>query len=345
MPVYTNDALNVLGTIDGLEAAVGQMPGSYHRSPLGPRPREYRSRDWVFTWNNYNPAEEIVLGNIGLTRDDTFQYLVFGRETGESGTPHLQGFIQFKSAVALGQVQRFLCPTDRRTRIHVEPRRGTPAEAATYCKKENDFEEYGRIDLRDQQGRRNDLADFIQATRDGGPLSTLDMIDRFPMVLARYPKFVELVNSTYEEAPDIPMHPLRGWQADLGIQLRLNPDPRKIFFVVDVVGNAGKSWFVDYWTHLHSNCLVMHPAKHADMALVLKQCRPKPKTVFIDCPREKLDFFSYTFLEDLKNGRVFSTKYESVMVKMRVPHVVMMMNEDPDLRKLSRDRYELIRIG
>lgn len=346
MIINHSDRNVILGTLEGLEAAVGSLPARPNRAPLGPPRREPRSRDWCFTWNNYTSAEESLLENVGIAGGDRIQYLVFGREGGGTTgrTAHLQGFIQLKHPTTRGGVQRILCSDElRRRTIHLEQRVGTPEQAANYCKKEGDFDEYGRIASM-KQGSRNDLTEFVETVRNEGPLTRAQMLKRFPLVLAKYPRFVEIVFSEYEEIPDIPNHPLRGWQAEMGEQLKRNPDPRKIYFVVDPVGNAGKSWFADYWTSHHPRCLIMHPAKHGDMALVLKQTRPKPRVVFIDCPREKLDFFSYTFLEDLKNGRVFSTKYESTMITMKVPHVIVLMNQDPDGNKLSGDRYAIVRV-
>lgn len=66
------------------------------------------------------------------------------------------------------------------------------------------------------------------------------------------------------------------------------------------------------------------------------------KTVFFfECPRSKQgEFIQYDFLEDVKNGQIFSPKYNSGMKRLRMkPHVVVMMNEPPDEEKLSRDRY------
>lgn len=90
-----------------------------------------RSRAWVFTLNNYQPYHEELLQRIRC------QYLVFGREVGESGTPHLQGYIYFTNAKKLHQV-RALVPG-----AHLEVRRGTHAEAREYCIKDGNIFEKG----------------------------------------------------------------------------------------------------------------------------------------------------------------------------------------------------------
>ncbi len=62
-------------------------------------------------------------------RDDTrVRFFVFQGEIGESGTPHLQGYVEFTA------VQRFgACVKILGGRAHVEPRWGTQQQAIDYC--------------------------------------------------------------------------------------------------------------------------------------------------------------------------------------------------------------------
>ena len=110
-------------------------------------------------------------------------------------------------------------------------------------------------------------------------------------------------------------------------------------FVVDVAGNKGKSWFTRYFTSRHENAMILQPGKKADMAHVVREdC----KTFFMDCPRSKQgEYIQYDFLEELKNGYVFSPKYDSRVKIFKTPHVVVLMNERPDMHKLSADRYNI----
>ena len=45
----------------------------------------------------------------------------------------------------------------------------------------------------------------------------------------------------------------------------------------------------------------------------------------------------------MKNGYVFCSKYESRVKQLSPCHVVVFMNEDPDMNKLSKDRYVIRR--
>ena len=89
-----------------------------------------RSRNYVFTLNNYEESDYDAL-------KDHYRYLVVGKEVGESGTPHMQGYIIFKTMKSLPQLKKIL------PRAHWEIRRGTHEEARDYCKKDGDFIEDG----------------------------------------------------------------------------------------------------------------------------------------------------------------------------------------------------------
>lgn len=94
-----------------------------------------RSRDWCFTINN--PTEEDQSGIDQLEFAAT--YYIAGREVGEQGTPHIQGFVRFPNPRTLQGVKRIL------RRAHLETRRGTITQAIEYCKKEGNYREWGDI--------------------------------------------------------------------------------------------------------------------------------------------------------------------------------------------------------
>lgn len=106
--------------------------------PPSPVPAIGQSKNWCFTLNNYREDQQEMLCLSAW--DDCVDYMVFGREVGESGTPHLQGFVKFKNNKRFGGVQAFL-PAG----CHIEKCRGTAHEAAVYCKKDGDFSEFGSV--------------------------------------------------------------------------------------------------------------------------------------------------------------------------------------------------------
>ena len=66
---------------------------------------------------------------------------------------------------------------------------------------------------------------------------------------------------------------------------------------------------------------------------------------FFYCPRSKQgEHIQCDFLEEVKNGCVFSTKCESRHKMFEPPHVVVLMNEIPDMTKSSDDRHEITQL-
>ncbi len=131
-----------------------------------------RAKYWCYTINNFGSAEVLGLRRHGRS-GEIASYIVFGREgRGPGGTPHLQGFVAFRSRQRGTQVKAFLGG-----RAHVEVARASSDEAIAYCCKEGDFEEYGtRPAQRVGAGRRSDL-ERIRSGIAGG-VSTLEIAEQ-----------------------------------------------------------------------------------------------------------------------------------------------------------------------
>jgi len=118
-----------------------------------------RSRNYVFTLNNYTDIEELSLRS--LSDNDHVRYVVFGREKGQAGTPHLQGYIEFSTPRSLSAAKAF----PGLARAHFAVRRGTSRQASDYCKKDGDFCEYGTLSV---QGKRTDISTVRSVALAGG---------------------------------------------------------------------------------------------------------------------------------------------------------------------------------
>lgn len=87
------------------------------------------SKYWCFTLNNYTEEDCRMLR-------DTFKcsYIVFGKEVGVNGTPHLQGYFERIPKIKLSTLKN---NDNLGKKYHLETRRGSQAEAIAYCKKGN----------------------------------------------------------------------------------------------------------------------------------------------------------------------------------------------------------------
>lgn len=92
-----------------------------------------QSRRWCFTVNNY------VESDCSLFKELTSTYCVFGKEMGESGTPHLQGYVMFPTPKTLVAVKKI------HGTCHWEVAKGTTEENRVYCTKELNYLETGQI--------------------------------------------------------------------------------------------------------------------------------------------------------------------------------------------------------
>ena len=90
-----------------------------------------RSRAYVFTINNWTEED---IEAVSLCKA---QYTVYGKEVGENGTPHLQGYMYFKSARTLKSISKKL------PRAYLAVRKGSHVQAREYCQKDGDYVELG----------------------------------------------------------------------------------------------------------------------------------------------------------------------------------------------------------
>ena len=128
---------------------------------------------WCFTLNNYTEDEEVRLKSVMLDPKNKATYMVLGKEVGDAGTPHIQGYICFAIRKKFEVVKKLLSP-----RVHLEPAQGTPQQASDYCKKDGVFWERGTLPERKKQGqgRRNDIHESKAILDEGG--TVLDVAER-----------------------------------------------------------------------------------------------------------------------------------------------------------------------
>lgn len=121
-----------------------------------------RLRNICFTINNWSPEDHDSLLKL------SYKYIVIGEEVGESGTPHLQGYIEFKNPINFNTLKKKL------PRAHMEKRCGTAKQASDYCKKDGTFYEDGEIS---NQGKRSDIDKVVELIEDGNSLKDIATLE------------------------------------------------------------------------------------------------------------------------------------------------------------------------
>jgi len=293
-----------------------------------------RSRRWCFTINNWTPQHVDNLQLLG------YKYLVYGREVGELGTPHLQGYVTFANPRRLSTLRITAGGGHWEIAIKDDPIPGD------YCKKDGDFDEFGEPPP--GQGKRKDidrimswLDNFIADNRRSPTQREIALYQ--PIAMLRYRNFYELA---VLRAPPIALvsdgQP-NEWQLELMQELDEDPDDRSIKFYVDEEGGKGKSWFQDHaYSEWPDRVQLMSVGKIADLACSIET----DKDIFLfNVGRDCMQYLQYPILESLKDRKVFSPKYQSRMkILEKRPHVIVFCNEAPDMTKLTQDRYNIVNL-
>lgn len=253
-------------------------------------PSPNRARAWVFTLNNYTEEEyENVLSQCLKS----LEYII-GKEVGDQGTPHLQGYVRYKTQKLFTTMQNAF------PRAHLEPAKGGTQANYNYCSKSGNFETNikNKIDIRKQ------------------------IKDR---LISRYKDVV-----------------WRPWQEALLAKMREPPASRTISWYFDYDGNSGKSFLAKY-LKLHFNTIIADGKKDNIFNQLNEMLNNglEPQIVILDVPRHNKDYLNYGVIEQLKDGCIYSGKYEGGECIIDNVHVVIFSNHYPDTEKMSEDRWDI----
>jgi len=131
---------------------------------------------------------------------------------------------------------------------------------------------------------------------------------------------------------------LNEWQKKVEKIILEEPDDRTIVWVWAYEGGKGKTQFCKYLIQKYkADCF--NNCKTSDIAYALSE---EPKICLFDFSRKIEGFVNYSALESVKNGLIFSGKYESRMRCFNSPHVVVFANFPPEEDCMSKDRWKII---
>lgn len=156
------------------------------------------SRSYCFTLNNYTNTHLAILYNRyckSRDEDGKIRYICYGREIGEQGTPHLQGYLELNEPMRMSGCKDLFGING----LHLEKRMGTRDQARDYTKKDTKWIEFGNWRA-GGQGRRMDIIttmeDIKEAVKENK--KTIEMVEKHPVIWAANLKFCEKVQGLYE---------------------------------------------------------------------------------------------------------------------------------------------------
>lgn len=138
--------------------------------------------------------------------------------------------------------------------------------------------------------------------------------------------------------------PNKWWQIDLINILAQEPDERKVYWYWSEKGGVGKSSFCKFLVAM-KNAVFIDEGKKADiMHRIMEADMDTQNIVILDVPRGNGNNISYKSIESIKNGLIFSPKYESKQKLFNSPHVVVFANCEPEYSQFSEDRWVVVNI-
>lgn len=170
------------------------------------------------------------------------------------------------------------------------------------------------------------------------------------LLTAQKPSDVPGIIALYNNKPKfekIDNFELRKWQQEVYNMLQTKADDRKIIWIRDKNGGAGKSRFAKFMALNHGAVLLKQFGALRDVSQIIADAVEKgwnQQVIMIDLARSFADRDIYTALENLKDGAVTSTKYAGKTVTFESPHIVVTANFWPIATAMSLDRWILLDI-
>ncbi|KAK7488428.1 hypothetical protein BaRGS_00020402 [Batillaria attramentaria] len=287
------------------------------------------AKRWQFTLYDYTAEHELTLRGLQC------RYLICSPQTSPAS---LKGYVQFSTRKTKVRVHALISGDSENIRLDVEVARGSAEDHKKHLK----HGEYFEIGTAIRQGERTDILRLYDDMK--GNKEPEELIQQYGNTYVQNKRKLEeiiehQVQTQLKRRRKEEFHncTLRDWQQEVVDKLE-NQDDRKILFVVDEIGNQGKSWLADYICTF-KNALYTNSTKYSDVMHAFKN----EEIVVFDLCRQQVSAMNYGTLEAFKNGRGFSGKYASMSKIYDKCKVVVFMNSAPDESKLSADRLDIYR--
>lgn len=139
----------------------------------------------------------------------------------------------------------------------------------------------------------------------------------------------------------IRVHEPYGWQLEVINIINTEPDERTVHWFWEATGKVGKSALTKYLVARKQ--AVIGNGKANDIFHNISK-NIGLKLFVCDVPRENIHLINYGAIEMVKNGLIFSGKFDSGQYIFNSPHVFVFANIPPDERHLSQDRWHIVEV-
>jgi len=275
--------------------------------------------------------------------EEKFDYVWLQKDKGEkSEKEHYHFLVVVSRKIKIGPLQKLFCPKNHKP-VHVEQIIDWKG-AVGYLQKKVDsglekLFEYGECPDKIADGSEATRTDLVEARKMILECDTFqDVLNHedpnvIRAVASHFP-WARSVFNAKKKKTGVTIEKFHDWQTEILELIKSDVDDRKIYWYYDPIGGTGKTTFASYLSdEFDAQCLA---GKHQDMAHAWQE----KKIAVFDLSRT-LDsqYFSYGAIEDIKNGRIFSGKYDSCSKTFPKPHVLVFSNQLPLKGKWSEDRY------
>lgn len=288
-----------------------------------------QSKNWCFTLNNYTEGDINSLDKLEC------KYIIYGKEVGKCGTPHLQGFVAFEKRKTFSKVKLSF------DKYHLEKCKGSAKQNIIYCKKDGVFLERGDVP---HQGSRSDLLAMVTDKCNVSNTNT-DMVSKYgDSYITHYKTVTNMATLLRRDKTLVIMknmftiESLRPWQSQILKTLNEQND-RQVLWIYDEPGNTGKTYLAKCIVSQYDGIYFTN-SKSSDIFYAYKS----QTHVVFDFSRCKDGFIVYSTIESLKNGIYFSSKYESSQNIFEPPKIIILSNFLPDRKMLSADRWQVYEV-
>ena len=282
-----------------------------------------------------------------LPEQKSIKYIIVGKEIAPStGTRHLQGYIEYFNCRSFNGTSRHIYSIFEGN-AHIEVAYSSLNENYTYCTKE-DRDPFIYKGLKKDAGNKVEHAEIGEmaemAAKQGTDAAkaaygmdyyvSKNAVDKADNAL-RSDMALATLQEKFENAT------LKKWQ-DVVMKLIEIQGEREILFVIDELGNQGKTWLTQYIT-LTRNGQCFDSTNKKDVAYALN---PEKDIFVFDMTRATEPKMSLQILESIKNGIVFSGKYEPGTKIVNEAKVVIMANSFTELHEaqFSCDRFMILNL-